>query len=83
MPASRLDRPPVGVGPLRHLGEWCVESPAEVSQFVQRGRLDPAGIETTRHEPVALGPAERLSQHLVRDAIHGVMELLVAATPVR
>jgi hypothetical protein len=34
----------------------------------------------TGDEPVALGPPQRLGQHLVSDALEAVVEVLVAVT---
>jgi hypothetical protein len=81
--AGRSDRPPVGVGPLSHRSERYVEGTAEVGQLIEGGSFDSAGIEMASDESVTLGPAKRVSQHLVGDAVEGVVEVLVSEATAR
>ena len=82
LPACRLNRLPVGNSPLGHCFERRVEGPAELGQLVQRGRLHPAGIEVAPDKPVALGPAKCVGQHLVRDTVQAIVEVLVSTAAV-
>jgi hypothetical protein len=79
MLAGRFDLWPVPLRPLRHRCQRCIERSADMGQLVERGGLDPVQGEVAADEPVAFGFAERLRQDLVRDAIKGPVEVLVAA----
>ena len=59
-----------------------VEGLAEFGQVVEGGGLDPAGVEMTQNQAVAFSPSERVSEHLVRNAIERIVEVLVAAISV-
>jgi len=48
------------------------------SSLSERGGLDPVLVEVAADEPVAFGSAKRLREDLVRNAIKGPVEVLVA-----
>ena len=81
--AGRFDRLPVALRPLGHRHQQHVERAAEVSELIQRGRLDPPTVEVAGNEPVTFRSAKRLGQHLVRDAIQGIVEVLVTAASLK
>ncbi len=81
--AGRFDRLPVALRPLGHRSQRPVELAAKVSELIQRGRLDPPTVEMPGNEPVAFRSAKRLGQHLVRDAIQGIVEVLVTAASLK
>lgn len=81
--AGRFDRLPVALRPLGRRHQQHVERAAEVSELIQRGRLDPPTVEVAGNEPVAFRSAKRLGQHLVRDAIQGIVEVLVTAASLK
>jgi len=78
---SCFDQLPVGVGPPPERGERLIERPAEIGELVQGCRAHSPGIEMPPDEAVALGASQRVGEHLVRDAIQYVMEILEAETP--
>src|SRR5260221_13332877 len=56
-------------GQLGHRGQRRVEGPAEVGQVVERCSLDATPVEVADDKSITFGPAKRLSQYLVGDAI--------------
>jgi hypothetical protein len=70
----------VAVDPALQCAKRLVERPAEVGEFVEGGRLDMARVETANDESVSFCPSERVGEDLVRDAVEGIVEVLVAAT---
>lgn len=80
--SSLFDLRPVGIGPSFERSQRLVEGLTEVGQLVEGGRLDAAGVEVTYEKAVAFGPSEGVGEHLVRDAVQGVVEFLVAATTI-
>src|SRR5260221_7812655 len=56
-------------GQLGHRGQRRVEGPAEVGQVVERCSLDATPVEGADDKSIKFGPAKRLSQYLVGDAI--------------
>lgn len=75
-----LDGLPVGVDPSGECGKWLVERPTESSQLIERGGLDAAEIEPANNEAVTFSTAQRIGEDFVRDAVEGVIELLIAAS---
>ena len=55
---------------------------AKIGELVEGGGVDPAGIEVTCDKAVAFGSSKGVSQHFVRNPIDGIIEFLVAATPI-
>src|ERR1035441_604897 len=54
---------------------------AEVGELVEGCSAHSPRIEMPPDEAIALGASQRVGEHLVRDAIQGVMEVLVAEPP--
>jgi len=62
--------------------EGFVERSAEVGELIEGGGFDAAGVEVTDDQAVAFGTAEGVSAHLVRHAVEGIIEVLVAAAAI-
>ena len=75
---GHVDRLPVGVDPLAHGSEEQFKRSAETGQLIQRGRLDSPVVEMARDEPVTFAATRRLGEYFVRDAVEGVVKVLVA-----
>jgi hypothetical protein len=56
---------------------------AKIGELVEGGGVDPAGIEVTCDKAVAFGSSKGVGQHFVRNPIEGIIEFLVAATPIQ
>jgi hypothetical protein len=61
---------------------WDVEGSAQFGELIQSGRLDPPVIQIAGYQAITFGSSESVSEHLVRDAVEGIIEFLVAAAPV-
>lgn len=48
--------------------------------MVEGCRFDPTGVEVSHNQAVTFGPAKSVGEYFVRDAIEGVVEVLVAET---
>lgn len=73
---------PVGFTPSFESGEELFERSTEVRELIEGGGFDAAGIEVAYDQAVAFGSSEGVGQHFVRDTVGGIIEFLVAATPV-
>ena len=62
--------------------ERLMEGPAEFGELVEGGGLDPTGVEMTHNKAVTFSPSKRVGEHLVRNAVKRVVEVLVTAAPV-
>ncbi len=80
---GRFDHLPVALRPIGHRGQRHVKRAAQVSELIQRGRLNPITVQVASNESVAFCSAERLGQYLVRDAIQGIVEVLVATASLK
>jgi hypothetical protein len=47
--------------------------------LIDRGSLDATRIELTGHQAISFGSSERIGEHLVRDSIESLVEVLVSA----
>jgi hypothetical protein len=73
---------PGGIAPSLESGERFVEGSTEIGQLIEGGGVDAGGIEVAYDQAVAFGSSEGVGQHFVRNAVEGIIEFLVAATPV-
>jgi hypothetical protein len=71
---------PVGLAPSLECGKGFLERSAEVGELVEGRGVDTAGIEEAHYQSVAFGSPESLGEHFARDAVKGIIELLVSAT---
>ncbi len=83
MATGRFDHLPVALRPLGHRRQRQVERAAEASELIERGRLDATIVEVAGNETVAFCSTERIGQHLVRDAIQRIVEILVSTTSLK
>ena len=81
-PSGLLDFRPVDIDPTIERSERLVEGSAEVGEPVEGCRFDSTGVEVTHNQAVPFGPAKGVGEYFVRDAIEGVVEVLVAETTV-
>jgi hypothetical protein len=78
---SCFDQLPVGVDPPPERSERLINRPAKIGELVEGCTAHSAGIEMPPDEAVALGASQRVGEHLGRDAIQYVTEILEAQTP--
>jgi hypothetical protein len=81
-PSGLFDLRPVGLAPSFERGKRFVEGSTELGQPVEGGGVDAAGVEMTHNQAVAFGSSQRVGEHFVRDPVEGIVEFLIAATPI-
>src|ERR1700735_3150923 len=76
---SRFDHVPVSLDPPSERAKRLLKRSAEIGQHVQGCGVHSSCIDVPPDEAVALGASQRVREYLVRDAVQGTVEVLVAA----